>query len=75
MVGRFDLKAHIFQRKDHITSRVLSEIDRSKVKVSCLFMGDRSRLSVIIGMEQEKFALRSDIERITHLCRLCDHFL
>jgi len=38
MMGRFNLKSHIFQRQHHITSCILTKVQRPEIKISGTFM-------------------------------------
>ena len=66
---------HIFHCKNNITSCILSLVQRSQIKISCTFIGNRRRISRIIRLKQEKFAFRSYVKVISHLFCLGKYLL
>ena len=64
VVGRFNIKSHLFQCKYHITARIFTGIHRSDIKVTCALICQCRRLTVFPRLEQEKFAFRSHVEDI-----------
>ena len=73
MVRRFHDKSHLLQGQDHIAARIFTQIQRPDIKIACLFMRDRRRISLIIRVEQEKFTLRTDIKPVAHLFCVGEH--
>ena len=74
MMRRCDLKSHLLQSQHHITSCVLPEINRSDIEISSSLMRKSRRETVLVRMEQEKFALRSGIESVSQFSGMCDCF-
>ena len=64
MMGCLHYKSHLLQCQDHISSCIFAKIKRSQVKITRLFMCHSCGQSVLICVEQEKFALRSYFKRI-----------
>ena len=75
MMGSFHYISHIFQCQDHITSGILSEIYRSDIEISGIFMSHSSRPSLVVRMEQEKFTLRSHVKPVSHFLCLRKYLL
>ena len=75
VVARLDLEPHVLQREHDIAPRVLSEIDRTQVEVSCHLPGIRRRISFVVRLEQEELALGPDIEEIAVPCCILNRFL
>ena len=66
MMGCLNLYSHILQCEHHIPSRIFSQIEWPKIKISRLLMRCCRRCSIIILMEKEKFKFRSDYKLISH---------
>ena len=62
MMGGIDLISHLFQCKNDISSRIFSQINRGSIQITGLFMSQRGWHSIVIGMKQEEFALRIDLQ-------------
>ena len=67
MVACFHLKAHIFQIEHNISAHIFPKINRGNVKIAGSLMRLGSRPSLFVRVEQEKFTLRSNLERISHI--------
>ena len=75
MMRRLHFHSHIFQCKNHVTSRIFSKIQRTDIQVSRLLMCHSCRISIIIGMKQEKLTFRINITGIAFiLCLTCNIF-
>ena len=75
VMGGNDLKSHIFQRQDHISPGVFSQVKRTYIKISALLMGQRCGHPVFVRMKKEKFTFRSHIHGVSHFFRAGDLFL
>ena len=75
MVRGFDLKSHILQIQDHISSGRLTKIQRRHIKIACFFMSQRRGTAFLVRVEQKEFTLRPYIEIISKLLALPEHFL
>ena len=51
MMGCLDDKSHILQIHDDVTAGILTEIQRSDIKIACLLMGVRSRHGIFIRIK------------------------
>ena len=69
MVGRFDFKAHLLECEADVTAAVLAAVNGAEVEITALVVSLSGGLSVFVDMEQEEFALRTDIARIAHIRR------
>ena len=73
MVGGFNLKAHGFQRHADFAARALAMIQRAQVKVARFVVGCGGGFAVLIGLEQEKLALRAYVKAVAHIGGLLEH--
>ena len=73
VVGGFNLKSHITQCKDNITSDVFCRVGWSEIEISSVIFEFCCRYT-IIHFKQEKFEFRSGIKCKTHLCRFGNGF-
>ena len=69
MVGRFYFKAHLLECEADVTAAVLAAVNGAEVEIAALIVGLSGGLAVFVDMEQEEFALRTDIARIAHIRR------
>ena len=67
MMRRNNIKSHILEVHDDISSYVLALIGRCEIKISGVFMGICCRLSLVVKIEKEKFKFRICLEYISHL--------
>ena len=51
VVGGFDLKSHIFQIQDHISSGRFSKIQRRHIKIAGFLVCQRRRTSFLVRVE------------------------
>ena len=58
MMRRCNLISHLLQRQNNLPSCILTQIDRRRIQISCSFVRNSRRNSIVICMEQEKFTLR-----------------
>ena len=72
MMGRLDLHTHVFQIQHHVPSCILTKIHRTDIQITCLLMSQCGRHSVIICVEQEKFAFRVDVAGLIYIWN-CAH--
>ena len=70
MMGCLDDESHILQVHDDVTTGILTEVQRSDVEISGLFVGVGRRHGIFIGIEQEKFTFGTYLERISHILSL-----
>ena len=73
VMGGLDLKAHLFQRQAHVAPGILAAIQGRHVKVAGLVMGEGGGLAVLVQVEKEEFALRTQVKGITHRSSLGQH--
>ena len=51
MVGCLDDKAHILQIHDNVTAGILTEVQRSDIKIPCLLMGVGGRHGIFVRIK------------------------
>ena len=75
VVARLDLEPHVLQCEHYIASRILTEINRTQIKIPCHLARIRRRIPLVVRLEQEELAFSPDIEKISIPCRILDRLL
>ena len=66
-MGRFDLKADLFQRQTDLTAGKLGAVERSLVEIADLVVRFGGGLAVRVGLKEEELALGTDVEGVAHI--------
>ena len=74
MMRGFDFKAHFLQSQDNFPPDILALTERFEIEIGTGVIGLGGRVALVIGVEQEKFTLRTHIEDVAHLFGLADNF-
>ena len=69
MVGGFHLKSHVLQIQHNVPAHVLRQVDGRHVKIPGRLVGLGGGTALLVGVEQEKLALRANVEHVPHLLR------
>ena len=69
MVGGFHLESHVLQIQHNVPAHVLRQVDGRHVEIPGRLVGLGGGTALLVGVEQEKLALRSNVEHVPHLLR------
>ena len=74
MVGSLNLKSHVLEGQANIAAAALTQIGRPHIKITRRVMSDGGGMAILVGVEQEEFALRPHVEAVSHVRRILDRF-